>query len=90
MKIHVTQEDIDKGRANSYQKCPVALAIKRQIPNNGVKVGIKHLRLYDKNDRAKEIECPRSVCLFVSKFDDRTKREEVKPFTFILKYEIPA
>lgn len=75
MKIKVTQDHIDRGKAFNCGYCPVALAIREQAET--VAVSRREVRI-----TAWHYDLPRSAQRFIDRFD---LRKPVKPFTFILK-----
>lgn len=79
MKIHVTQEDIDKGERKCCYMCPIAQALNRQFPDGGWEVT---------NDEVLDVHSGETFSI-----SDRTQRfigdfdagVPVKPFSFFLK-----
>lgn len=84
--IHVTQEDIEKGRRDDVCWCPIALAAKR--------AGLKGVEVDASQDANKSWgwlwttnECfrlPKEAIDFISAFDSS---EPVQPFSFVVSYE---
>lgn len=79
MKIEVTQRYIELGIPRSTVSCPVALAVRRQLPDENIEVGDDglwvNLRLH---------ELPRSVRQRIKRFD---QRKNIRPFTFELEID---
>lgn len=80
MKIYVTQEDINNGTPVSAYSCPIALAIKKALPNYTPCVMSDSIKLVSMDDFS-SIANPESVRRFISRFDNS---KPVKPFNFIL------
>lgn len=76
-KITVTQEDIEKGRRGDYGACPIALAIKRAIPDGGF-ISVDDEEILVGHNRFESIE---AVWSFVYSFD---AGDAVEPFEFTL------
>lgn len=87
MKIEVTQDDIDKGIKCRHESCPIALAVKRQVENNGVSVDRTRAIIYGDDDNPSIFPLSKTCVKFIRDFD---KSITVKPFKFILKYEPPT
>ena len=73
MKIKVTQEHIDNGKASCFS-CPIALAGKEQIKGVGiVEVGSLSLFTYHNESDERDLiehKLPKKARQFVRKFDD--------------------
>ena len=81
MKIHVTQEHINWGDSNSPQSCPIALAIKEQLPR-AKQIGVKHTYAHMILDnKTLYLQFSRRTTKFIRYFD---AGHEVEPFTFVL------
>lgn len=93
MKIHVTQEHINKGRRRNVNACPIALALREAL----------HLPKYEKDPMAIMVNAdyysflnpslvfyryiyklPHSAQRFIKNFDNKGITE-VKPFNFIIE-----
>lgn len=82
MKIIVTQEDIDAGKAQCCDSCPVALAAQRAGLTN-TRVGEDTSFYYDyASHEFKHFGLPREARAFIKRFDDGKK---VEPFEFEVK-----
>lgn len=81
LRIEVTETDIARGEENSACRCPVALALVRQIPGFEPEVGIMHL------DMGWLFKTPESVCEFIYNFDEG---EFVEPFAFDIDIDAPV
>lgn len=88
IKVEVTQDDIDMGLACSASCCPIALAVKRTLRENGdsfggVFVGSKAVRVQRK-EYAPSIHynLPVEAVDFIIAFDDG---HDVKPFILELE-----
>jgi hypothetical protein len=86
MKIIVTQNDIDLGAPGSYDECPVALAIKRSLIEQGfsypvVKIRSCYAEIYDN-----EIALPNEARDFIAAFDYNKEWLNPKPMEFELAY----
>jgi hypothetical protein len=87
IKLEVTQQDIDRGKRGECDKCAVALALSRQLPQYEPSVGnLSGITLYDKESRLPIYECDntKKIQEFISKFD---AGEPVKPDTFSLFFK---
>lgn len=80
-QITVTQEDITNGFPGSYTSCPVALALRRVFPEEGVDVDSDSLIIGDR-----EVETSEAVGGFMEEFDEGSP---VEPFTFTLELPEP-
>ena len=82
MIIKVTQEHIDKGKANSACECPIALAM-ISAGFIGVLVDGVHIYvgLWLMGGKVSKSHTPTSARMFIHKFD---LRESVEPFEFNL------
>lgn len=78
-KIHVTADDIAKGRPASKASCPIALAIKRETNLTSVNVNRKSWSIQGFNRRLGT-----TAIRFIDDFDSH---DTVQPFTFIT--EVP-
>lgn len=84
--IEVTQDDINNGVRKSETSCPIALALKRALPDRTIRADTNSLILCE---RSTEGECifhkivgtPLSVMTFIMKFDEQFP---VQPFAFEL------
>lgn len=86
IRIHVTKEDILNGVRANYNKCPVALAIKRRIkPDLYVEVRASGIDIGD-------VHIVNSINTygFISRFDNcpREYRDSITPIRFMI--EIPS
>lgn len=73
--IYVTSDDILNGEASNCLKCPIALAIQRQIPCRFARVGKISVGL--------QIDLPDEAKKFIAAFD---KHElNLQPFSFELE-----
>lgn len=77
MKIYVKRKHIKEGRHCSFEKCPVALALKEQ---NGLSWCVDEDGISLDYSNCKVIKSPRSVKRFIRRFDFG---DSVKPFNFI-------
>ncbi len=77
MKITITADDIDNGRAYRADSCPAALALKRRTGNRGATVGIMLARSLGASWRTS-----RSLQRWIEAFDNS---RAVKPASFILR-----
>jgi hypothetical protein len=75
VKIKVTQDHINRGKAFNGGYCPVALAIREQTQN--VSVNNREVRI-----TGGCYHLPRSATRFITNFD---RHKSVKPFMFLLK-----
>lgn len=86
MKIVVTAEHIERGRARKCDECPVALALARA----GVEapwVGPDHIRGFYGGRRFK-VGMPESVAKFVEAFDETLRGSQPpEPFEFDLQLD---
>lgn len=78
-QITLTQEDIKNGFAGSSTSCPVALALRRAFPEDGIQVDGVSLIIGDH-----EIDVTDAVGYFIENFDSGD--EPVKPFTFTVQF----
>jgi hypothetical protein len=79
MDIEITQADIDNGRHNDPECCPVALAIRRQTPYpNAV---VSRLGWSPDSYESELISFPKSVEMFITNFDNR---RPVSPRTLMI------
>lgn len=85
MKIHVTQEDIQNGVAQSPWECPVALAIIRELGESRVNVlnPIGNMKLAAARINGIMVDLPESVARFIAEFD-AGHAEVLSPFEFDL------
>lgn len=81
MRIHVTQEDIDKGERGVASECAIARALKRQIPF-AVDVAVLPTSI---NINETSYLMPKKAITFVKRFDSYLS---VKPFSFDLPVEL--
>lgn len=84
--FHVTQEDIDKGRRNTLDACPVYRAIRRELKPSihNLKIGIYAITFEATNDIPRvRYKTPGNVADFILEFDNKGKNA-VKPFDFKL------
>lgn len=84
-KFEVIQKDIDKGLRCSSNGCPVALAIKRVIPNNhGVYVGYDMIKIYQNGLSIGATS--KKIQTFISRFDGcgYKERRRLKPFMAVI------
>lgn len=90
LKISVTKQDIKRGKPRHASKCPVTLAIKRELHKAKVKFKVLYVRAstfgweqynMDKGWFPFMREQPEKVFKFVNRFDNNKK---VKPFQFCL------
>jgi len=82
--VDVTQEDIYNGEKESAEKCPIALALNRQIPNAMVMVcecNDSFIDIY-LGDWHKTWKSSKAVLKFVDNFDEG---KLVKPHRFYLR-----
>lgn len=80
-KIHVTQEDIDAGKACLGSVCPISMAIKRQRPTaTRIETDMQLIRWSVGRRRYYRLT-PRTAQQFIVDFDAGVK---VKPFSFNL------
>ncbi len=83
--IRVTQEDIRKGKAGTYQGCPVALAVSRVLPFYSCSItpfkALFQINSPEVSSQWVIAELPKSAARFVERFD---AGKPVKPFNFYL------
>ena len=81
MKIQVTQEDIDKGAHGSAKFCPIAIAVKRAVPEAFAASVIANVRYFtdDGSVFVHYIKHDSPEDRFISAFDGC---EHVEPFEF--------
>ena len=87
MKIQVTKEDIRQGNTSSPSWCPVALAVRRAIPDSAPLVGNSGITFYWERQELNQ-DLPRSVRWFIRRFDTGPRWARgllARPFTFELK-----
>ena len=82
IKVSVTKEDIENGKAQKCSECPVALAIARALGIERVTVTGAVLYSTDPNKRDVYACLPPEVRRFIDRFDDGLKCE---PSTFTLQ-----
>lgn len=82
LHIYVTKQNIALGVKADCYKCPVALAIQRQIKT--ARVGLAHVYVSDNYSKL-----PPKACDFIYKFDRwPAQRRYLKPFRFTV--EVPT
>ncbi len=87
LTVDVTAEDIEEGEASSCRRCPVALALNRAYGGDcSALVGDARISLWDR-EAFISAAIPTSVRRFTQAFDDKTTRDDAKPFTFTLELE---
>jgi len=77
--IRVTAEDIASGKRKHGGSCPIALALRRYLPDVPISVGNMFI-LYDADEI--QVPLPKSAQLFISSFD---RGLTVLPFSFRLQ-----
>lgn len=82
-KIHVTAQDIKKGRKCNNFKCAISLALEREFNTSEAFVNKTSFGLYS-NGILCDGDFPRSARRFINKFDKQ--KNLVKPFNFIVTY----
>jgi hypothetical protein len=95
MEVHVTQEDIDKGRLKHCTQCPVAKALFRTFPNTfDFRVGLVCLSIAERQSDQYGVDIckwPPNVSEFIYNFDDvmdlKSILRKAKPFTFHISAE---
>lgn len=86
LKIDVTQEDIDKGTPEKSNSCPIALALKRQLPEaEEISVDIVSDFMIDEQRYIGDL--PKSGEMFIQDFDNH---KQVNPFSFEMEFNIPC
>ena len=93
MRINVTQRDIQFGRTQDSQSCPIARAIRRHRGIIAVKVGTDDCVLYWRTTRLDLRNCrmvalPKPARHFIKQFDRLARRPHAKPpapLTFVLE-----
>lgn len=83
-RIHfrVTQDDIDTGRAQDCERCPVALAISRRLKTH-VQVSSRTVNIYGADGYfQQDISLPPIASRFITAFDQNETL--VRPFRFAL------
>jgi len=80
MRIHVKQEHINCGTKESKSRCPIALALSKQLSEDWVYV---YRYTVDIGFMKETLNLPQSAQKFIGRFD---KGKIVKPFNFNLKY----
>jgi len=73
IKVHVTQEHIDKGECCSVTRCPVALALKERFLGKTVVVGKTYVQINQKFYRLDS-----KGCKFIRAFDDGRKVQPIE------------
>lgn len=81
IRVEVCEADIAAGTPGMTLGCPVALAIKRVLPDCGVIVDRETITFGVRGDHIRwlDFRCPPAVKRFVTEFD---ARRTVGPFTF--------
>lgn len=82
MKITVTQEHIDHGRAMDCTACPIALAVKPLFPDCDVTVGAKLIQAVQPDGSLKAWKLPQEAMNFILRFD---MEDHVEPFEFEIR-----
>lgn len=94
MRVYVTQEDIDKGKPKDMYQCPIALAVRRLVPDRASSV-TDELCIPRRNLPPRYVEpycedLPSEASEFISHFDadadpdadEFPDEEPLKPFHF--------
>lgn len=84
VKIDVTQEDIEKGITGSCTRCPVALALRRAVPEATNAVVRKDCISVNPYDFYVESITPQKVAWFIFDFDGGGPAH---PFTFEVDFK---
>ena len=88
MRICVTEEHINKGYSGSCEMCPIALALKEQMPDvNKVEVADTMIYLHLEEDDVLEKQHTRRTARFIEEFD---QGKNVEPFYFYMEMESKA
>jgi hypothetical protein len=77
MKFIVTEKDIIHGDTCSAQRCPIARAIRRRLPDQEIQVARYEIKI-----GLEIFEAAREIVAFTSSFDSG---KPVKPFSFELE-----
>ena len=86
--IRVTESHILSGLRGSCGLCPIARAIREQVPNcTSAAVGPVGVQLFIDGEKF-EGELPPVAAQFVAEFDGTKDREDFSPFTFDI-YLVP-
>lgn len=80
--IDVTAEDIEEGRRDDCEHCPIALATKRALGNGFCRVFLGVMEVIT-NGRGYIIRSSEEVIQFVHDFDSYN---DVGPFSFVITY----
>ena len=81
MKIEVTADDIDNG-THQPDRCPVALAIGRHVPDKRVHAWEDLIYIcYDDESTCRHFDTPYLAAEFIKRFDDQ---DDGSPFEFEL------
>lgn len=86
-KIHVTQDDIERGCPNDNNCCPVALALQRTLalPMSAVSVDYSSVDIKQTEGVGKiEYDLPDDVAAFIEEFDRDDEDGDFGPFSFEL------
>lgn len=87
MKIHVTQEDIDKGVPSRANQCPIALAMIRELNLDGASVNPGYIIGYVADEPfGVHYKATMPLRRFMQKFD--IDKSRVNPQTFELIPEV--
>ena len=81
LTIHVTQEDIDNGVANSFESCPIAHALNRRLKTDNADVG-PFSAVVDVRRKVGRYALPKAATNFIGFFDFDLP---VEPFTCKLR-----
>jgi|LakMenEpi03Aug12_release.lakeMendotaPanAssembly.Ray.scaffolds.fasta_scaffold2967600_1 hypothetical protein len=81
--VEVTREDIQKGKPESGNMCPIARAVRRVVgrkaiyvlPGGGIRINYNQLWRADKHDMVRN---------FIENFDENETRRYCRPFSFYL------
>jgi len=84
IRVNVTQKDIEKGRCGLILLCPVALAIRRALPEI---MSLRYVGIKSINVDGHVFDFPIPIARFISDFDHG---RAVKPFKFILRFRESA
>lgn len=88
MKISVNTKHIQAGEVGDSEQCPIAHAIREAVNKSCLKALVKDRSVSVDGDEitvgSLTMTPPKKVSRFVEKFDNS---EEVKPFSFTLKFD---
>lgn len=87
LEVQVTSKDIREGRERSCIACPIALAIKRLLPDAYIEVGSTGVNFYRNTSDESPFYTsvlPDKAAHFIEDFDDDLSIIRLEPFSFSL------